>query len=68
MKPKRPAYGFLYFLGDFILVIELIFKLRTGKLSESELFIIIILTIVSAIPVLAFMRKKMGRNNRNKTD
>lgn len=62
MKPGRSVkYGVGCIIVDFILIVEAIINIRTGRITGIELFTIIVLSIVFATLLVALIKKNMRK-------
>lgn len=58
---KIGKYGVGYIIVDCVLLIGTIIDISTGKVTASELCMLIILSLLLTIPVVAWIKGKKGR-------
>lgn len=64
MKPgSSTKYGIGFIIADCLLIVEAIINIRTGRITGSELFVIVGLSIIIGL-ILYGLAKKYIRGNR----
>ena len=61
MKSRRVCYGIGSLLSVCYLCIEAFIDIRTGRMTNTELFILIVLSIISAVFLAAFVKNRIKK-------